>query len=142
MAQTDADYAALQTWATAQGLTTYATYPNNLLLSVVGTAAQIEQALFVNLVYRERQDGTPFVAADRQPSLDLATAVLEISGLTNFVVPQRAGGTTGAALYLQAADLRAAYVGPNPDLLELTGAGAGHRAARAGLVPAERHQGV
>ena len=120
---TDADYAALQTWATAQGFTTYATYPNNLLLSLVGTAAQVEQALFVNLVYRQRQDGTPFVAADREPSLDLAVAVLEISGLTNFVVPQRAGGTTGAAGGFQSADLRAAYVGPNPDLLELTGAG-------------------
>ena len=38
-------------------------------------------------------------------------------------MPQRAGGTTGAAGGFQAADLRAAYVGPNPDLLELTGAG-------------------
>jgi hypothetical protein len=120
---TDADYAALRAWATAQGFTTYATYPNNLLLGVVGTAAQVEQALYVNLVYRERQDGTPFVAADREPSLDLAVAVLEISGLTNFRVPQRAGGTTGQAGGFQSSDLRAAYVGPNQDLLALTGAG-------------------
>jgi Pro-kumamolisin, activation domain len=120
---TDADYAALQAWATTQGFTTYATYPNNLLLSVVGTAAQVEQALYVNLVYRARQDGTSFVAADREPSLDLAVTVLEISGLTNFRAPQRMSTTTGPAGGFQSADLRAAYLGPDPDLLALTGAG-------------------
>ena len=119
----DADYAALQAWADAQGFTTYATYPNNLLLSVVGTAAQVEQALYVNLVYRARQDGTSFVAADREPSLDLAVSVLEISGLTNFRAPQRGGGSTGQLGGFQASDLRAAYLGPNPDLLALKGTG-------------------
>jgi hypothetical protein len=120
---TDADYAALQGWSDAQGFTTTATYPNNLLLSVVGTAAQVEQALYVNLMYRARQDGTSFVAVDREPSLDLGVSLLEVSGLTNFRVPQRAGSTTGQAGGLQASDLRAAYLGPNPDLLALTGAG-------------------
>jgi Pro-kumamolisin, activation domain len=120
---TDADYAALKAWATAQGFTTYATYPNNLLLSVFGTAAQVEQALYVNLVYRVRQDGTSFIAVDREPSLDLAVSILEISGLTSFRVPQRAGATTGSAGGFQSSDLRAAYVGPSPELLALTGAG-------------------
>jgi hypothetical protein len=121
---TAADYAALQAWATAQGFTTYATYPNNLLLSVVGTAAQVEQALYVNLVYRLRQDGlTSFVAVDREPSLDLVVAILQISGLTSFRVPQRGGTTTGSAGGFQSSDLRAAYLGPSPDLLALTGAG-------------------
>jgi Pro-kumamolisin, activation domain len=95
---TDADYAALQAWAVGRGFTTYATYPNNLLLSA-------------------------FIAVDREPSLDLGVSVLEISGLTSFRVPQPAGSTTGQAGGFQSSDLRAAYVGPNPDLLGLTGQG-------------------
>ena len=119
---TSADYQSLQDWATACGFTIDFTYANNLLLSVTGTAAQIEQALFVNLVYRSASDGSPFVAVDREPSLDLAVNVLEIDGLDNFKVPQRAGGSGAGGLY-QAADLRQAYLGSDPVLQTLTGAG-------------------
>jgi hypothetical protein len=51
---TDADYQALQTWAqTANGFVIRATYPNKLLLSVTGTAAQVERSLHANLVFRK-----------------------------------------------------------------------------------------
>jgi hypothetical protein len=119
---TAADYQALQDWATASGFTIDFTYANNLLLSVTGTAAQIEQALYVNLVYRTASDGSPFVAVDREPSLGLAVTILEINGLANFTVPRRAGGSGGGGLY-QAADLRQAYLGSDPVLHALTGAG-------------------
>ena len=123
----DADYASLKTWAINNGLTIDGTYPNNLLLSVSGPAAQVGQALYVNLVYRLRPDGTEFVAVDREPSVDLAVAILEITGLTDFRLPQPAqvngtGGSSNNPLY-RADDLRQAYVGPTPALLELTGSG-------------------
>ena len=119
---TPADYQALKDWAAASGFSTWSTYPNNLLLGVSATAAQIESALYVNLVYRLRADGQPFVAVDREPSLDLAVLLLRISGLAEFRVPARAGGTGGGGTF-RAADLRNAYLGADPSILALTGAG-------------------
>lgn len=121
---TNSDYHGLQDWATFNGFTIYATYPNNLLLSVSGTAAQIEQALFVNLVYRLRNDGSKFVAVDREPSLNLTVPILEISGLSDFRLPQPSNGTggTNGNLYL-AADIRNAYLGVDPYLQSLDGTG-------------------
>jgi hypothetical protein len=110
---TTADYQALQDWATnSNGFTIQETFPNNLLLSVTATAAQVEQALFVNLNYRLRQDGSTFVAVDRDPSLNLNVPVLRISGLTEVVLPSPGNGTGGNNGNLfRAADLRNAYLG-------------------------------
>jgi len=120
---TDADYQALKDWATAAGLTIYATFPNRLLLCVSGTAAQVGQALHVNLAYRLQSDGIgTFVAVDREPSLDLAVPILEINGVKEFRVPQHAGGTGGGGSY-RAADLRQAYLGTDPNLQKLDGTG-------------------
>jgi hypothetical protein len=119
---TAGDYQALQDWANTSGFSTWGTYSNNLLLSVSGTAAQIESALYVNLVYRLNQDGQPFVAVDREPSLDLSVPILRISGLAEFRVPRRAGGTGGGGS-LRAADLRNAYLGADPAILALDGTG-------------------
>jgi hypothetical protein len=85
---TAADYTALTLWAQAAGLHVDHAHANNLLLSVTGTAAQIQQALFTNLDYRLRADGTNFVTVDRDPSLNLAVIILRISGL-NDAVPHR-----------------------------------------------------
>lgn len=84
---TEADYNALQAWANAAGFHTLATFPNNLLLTMEGTAAQVEEALYVNLLYRARPDGSLFVAADRDLSLDLSVPVLEINGIGDAVLP-------------------------------------------------------
>ncbi len=123
---TSSDYQALQNWATSNGFTIDATFPNNLLLGVNPTAAQIEHALYANLVYRRRTDGSKFVSVDREPSLDLTVPILEINGLTDFRTPQSAtvhgtGGSNGNAY--RAADLRNAYLGVGSDLQSLDGAG-------------------
>lgn len=87
------DYQALITWAQSNGLSVVTTYPSRLLLPVRGTAAAIERALFVNLIYRQRPDGTSFYIADREPSLNLTPSVLYISGLDNYIVPTAADGS-------------------------------------------------
>jgi hypothetical protein len=57
---TDSDYMGLQEWAKQSGFEITATHSNNLMLRVSGTATQVGQALFSNLVYRQRKDGTKF----------------------------------------------------------------------------------
>jgi len=127
---TDADYQALKTWAAASGFSIDGTYSNNLLLTVSATAAQIEQALHVNLVYRQRADGGPFVAVDREPSINLSVPILRISGLTEFRLPTRSavygtGGCPGPACgnSYRAADIRQAYLGADPEIMKLDGTG-------------------
>jgi hypothetical protein len=109
---TASDYQALKDWAAAAGFTTIATFPSNLLLRVTATAAQVQQALFVNLVYRTRSDGSQYVATDRELSLDLTVPVLQITGLGDAVLPVRyAQNGTGTGQSYRAADLRTAYLG-------------------------------
>ena len=138
---TASDYQALQDWArTASGFTITATYPNNLLLSISGTAAQIEQALHVNLVFRRRKEGSAFIAVDREPSIDLAVPILHISGLTDYVLPKHfavngtggsgGGGTAFAGTSYRAADLRNAYLGVGSTCQSLDGTGQGNRHRR------------
>jgi hypothetical protein len=122
---TDADYQNLKNWAAASGLTTVSTYSNNLLLSVKGTAAAIEQALFVNMVYRQRKDGSQFVSVDRNPSLNLSTPILQISGLNDYYPPRLLANpsATGPSGSFRAADLRNAYLGVGTPWQALDGIG-------------------
>jgi hypothetical protein len=127
---TDPDYKAVNDWAQAQGLTVVRTFANNLLLRVSGTAAQIGQALFANLIYRSRPDGTQFFALDREPSLNLTPTVLRITGLTDFAVPRplapppspTLNGTANGNNYW-GRDLRAAYLGAGTICQNLDGTG-------------------
>ena len=117
------DYQALQAWATSSGFNIVSTYSNNLLLSVQATAEQIQSALFVNLVFRLRRDGTKFVAVDREPSLNLGVPILEINGLTDvFVMRPASQNPTGPSGYL-AADLRNAYLDVGSPFQALDGTG-------------------
>jgi hypothetical protein len=104
-----ASYTALQSWATAAGLTVTDTPANRLLLDVSGTAAQLEQALSASLVYRARPDGTSFFSVDREPAVTLAATspIFRISGLDNRVLPIQFGSGPNGALISK--DLRAAY---------------------------------
>jgi subtilase family serine protease len=121
---TDADYQALKNWADAGGFTTVAAYPNNLLLSVKANAAVIEQAFFVNLIFRQRTDGTKYVSVDRNPSLNLSVRILEVSGLNDYFPPRNlAPASTGGGGALRAADLRNAYLGVGSPLQSLDGTG-------------------
>jgi hypothetical protein len=131
---TDADYATLTQWAQAAGLTVQHSFTNNLLLTVSGTASQIENAFHTNLVYRQTNDGqneSLFVAVDREPSVDLSTKLLWVTGFNDYQVPHDSGCTaalpsvgvpTGGGFF-NAADLRAAYLGNDPACTGLDGTG-------------------
>lgn len=121
----DADYQSLKNWADASGFTTVATYSNNLLLSVKATAAVIEQAFFVNLVFRQRPDGTKYVSVDRNPSLNLSVPILEVGGLNDYFPVGKIGNptSTGSGGTFSAADLRNAYLGVGSPLQSLDGTG-------------------
>jgi hypothetical protein len=120
---TDADYQELKNWAAANGFTTVDTLPNNLLLCVSATAAVIEQALFVNLLLRQRRDGSTYAAVDRNPSLNLTAQVLDINGLNDYHVADVAQSNTGPKGSFSAADLRNAYLGVGSTLQSLDGTG-------------------
>lgn len=126
----EADYNALKDWATAKGLSIKHTYDNRLLLSVSGTAAQIEEAFYVNLVYRQMSDGVhQFVAVDREPSVDVVPKILWVTGFTRYAVPQSkcaffpSSGSTGQDGTYMPAELRTAYLGVGTACSPLTGRG-------------------
>jgi subtilase family serine protease len=85
-------------------------YRNNLLISVNGTAAQLQQAFFTNLVFRLRKDGSPFVTVDRELSMDFSIPILRISGLNENIALHAYG--TGPKDALAGTDFRRSYA-PN-----------------------------
>ena len=105
---TTTDYQSVVSWAQARGLSVTKTYPNRLQVNVSGTAADVERALYVNLIQRARPDGTQFYAPDREPSLDLPTTVDFVEHLNDYFVmkPQAGSGTGGNYL---GRDFRNAY---------------------------------
>jgi len=56
------------------------------MVSVAGSAAAIAQALYLNINYYTRPDGTQFYAPDREPSIDFDPTVDHISRLDNLFV--------------------------------------------------------
>lgn len=141
---TEADYQAVIAFAKSQGLTVTGTHPNRTLVDVNGAVEDIERALHVHIgLYRHPTENRTFYAPDAQPSVDLQTPVLAISGLHNYTLPhpcfhaitavhsagrQPQAGSGPGGTYL-AQDLRAAYVpgvsltgaGQNVGLFELDG---------------------
>jgi Pro-kumamolisin, activation domain len=113
------DYAALQSFATLNGLKVTETYASRALLGVTGTAAAIENAFFVTLNVYRRPDGTTFYAPANQPSFTLAltNGVLHISGFDTLSVASPSSGIgtsikncgTGSGIY--GADVRNIYLG-------------------------------
>jgi hypothetical protein len=104
------DYNTLSSWALLKNLTVETTWPNRILLNVTSTAAQVEQAFYVNLNYRLRPDGTQFYALDRDPSLDLPLTVAYVGNLDNFYVPKMAEVPVCNSVFnVNSNDLRAAY---------------------------------
>ncbi len=121
------EYDQLVAWAEAQGFRV-TTYANRLGLNIFGTAAQIEQAFFVNLIEAQRPDGTTFYEPDRQPSINLSLPVEGMSGLDNYFVPKAQNtatqpGVPGTPLLMQSSDLRGAYLGVGSTCSSLTGSG-------------------
>jgi hypothetical protein len=85
---TESDYQALSAFAEANGLSITATHPNRMILDVGGTVAAIESAFHLNMMYWRHPTRGEFFAPDREPSLDTSVAILNISGLDNFVIPR------------------------------------------------------
>src|ERR1017187_161018 len=117
---TAADYSALVAFGASNGLSVTSTHANRLLVDVNGPASAIEQALFLNLNYYLRPDGTQFYGPDRNPSLNLVPAVLRISGLNDAFVPPAFNPGSASSGGFSAPDLRNAYV---PCAAALTGSG-------------------
>jgi subtilase family serine protease len=114
---TSAEYQTLLDWGKSNSLTV-TPHKNRITATFVGSVANIETALDIHLNYRKRPDGTWFFAPDTEPSIKLALPVEHISGLENFELPTKAGGSGNGGEY-QGSDYRNAYA-PS---VGLTGAG-------------------
>ncbi|HUA66415.1 MAG TPA: immunoglobulin domain-containing protein [Alphaproteobacteria bacterium] len=83
------DYQSVIHFANAHGLRVTRTWSNRSLVDVEGSVGDIESALHTTLnVYRHPAENRTFYAPANEPSLDLATPVLHISGLDNFELPR------------------------------------------------------
>ena len=134
---TKEDYQAVMAFAVSNGLNVTMTYSNRTLFDVVGSVSDIERAFHITLrTYRHPTENREFYAPDAEPSLDLPTPVLHISGLDNYLLPhpmslrRSPAATSGSPMAVPASgsglygaymgnDFRAAYV-PG---VTLTGAG-------------------
>lgn len=106
-------FQSVVSWANTNGLTVdNPSSPSRMLVDLHSTVANVERALYINLVQRKRADGSLFFMPDRDPSLDLDMAVLQISGLDNFQLsPAAFGFGTGAQGDYLGRDFRAYYAG-------------------------------
>jgi subtilase family serine protease len=102
-----ADYQSVLDWARSNNFVVIP-HRNRFVATVTGSAADIEQALDIHLNYRARPDGTLFFAPDAEPSVSFSVPVDHISGLNNFLLPERAGGSAPGGSY-QGNDFRNAY---------------------------------
>ena len=85
---TEQDYQAVIAFAKLNGLTVTGTHPNRMLVDMSGSVADIERTFHVTMrIYSHPAEPRTFYAPDVEPSLDLSTPVLTISGLNNYIVP-------------------------------------------------------
>ena len=83
------DYQKVIDYAKSHGLTVKRTHPNRTLLDVSGSVADIEKAFHIHMrLYQHPREARTFFAPDAEPSPDLDTPVLAISGLDNYVRPR------------------------------------------------------
>jgi subtilase family serine protease len=102
-----ADYQSVLDWAQSNHLTV-TPHRNRFVATVTGTVADIEPALNVHFYYHLRPDGSQFFAPDAEPSVGFSVPVEHISGLNNFILPERAGGSAPGGSYY-GNDFRNAY---------------------------------
>jgi len=122
---TEADYAAVKTFALTNGFNISGEPGNRLLLDVTAKVADVERAFHLKLnKFKHPTEAREFFAPDMDPTVDGAVPMLHVSGLNNFWLPHsrltktpveklakltpRSGSGSGGT-YL-AKDLRAAYV--------------------------------
>lgn len=121
---TAADYEAVASYAKSNGLFVTARHSNRMVLSVRAMIGDIERAFHIKInEYQHPTESRTFFAPNGDPSLDLATPILSISGLDSFVLPhpclqksaqkqtnkpQQTGSAPGGGY--MGNDFRAAYV--------------------------------
>jgi subtilase family serine protease len=130
------DYAAVISYAQANGLKVTETFANRLVVNVTGTVENIEKAFNVTMgQYQHPTENRTFFAPDREPSANLSFPLWHVSGLDNYSIPHpasllhaegaQAGGTqshttgSGPSGYFIGSDFRHAYYGGTA----LTGSG-------------------
>ena len=124
-----ADYDALTSYVTSNGLQVVGGSRDGMDVQVEGSVAAIESAFSVSMgVYRHPTENRTFFAPDREPTVGLPFPLWHVSGLDNYSIPHpmltksnTPDATTGSgpsASFL-GSDMRAAYYGGTA----LTGAG-------------------
>ena len=84
-----ADYQSVMDFAQSHHLTVTHTHANRTLVQVRGSVKDIENAFHVHLqTFKHPKENRVFFAPEAEPSLDLQTPVLAISGLNNYVRPR------------------------------------------------------
>ena len=82
------DYQSVIDFAKAHHLTVTHTHTNRTLVDINGSVTDIENAFHIHLqTFQHPKENRIFFAPDVEPSLDLETPVLAISGLDNYVKP-------------------------------------------------------
>jgi uncharacterized repeat protein (TIGR01451 family) len=85
---TPKDYQSVIDFAKSNGLTLLRTSANRTIADVSGSVADIEKVFHVKLrVYQHPTEARTFYAPASEPSVDLATPLLGITGLDNFILP-------------------------------------------------------
>ena len=83
------DYQSVLDFAKAHHLTVTQTHSNRTLVDVSGSVADIEKAFNIHMQrFQHPKENRDFFAPDVEPSLELKTPVLAISGLDNYVRPR------------------------------------------------------
>lgn len=82
------DYESLASFFEANGLAVTGRHPNRTILDVSGKVTDIERVFQIKMMNWSHPSRGVFFAPDREPSLDAGVAILDITGLDNFVVPR------------------------------------------------------
>jgi hypothetical protein len=83
------DYEKVKHFAQSHGLKVKGGHPNRTMLDVSGSVGDIERAFHIRLhMYQHPVEARSFFAPDVEPTLDVDTPVLAISGLDNYVRPK------------------------------------------------------
>ncbi|MGA2964334.1 MAG: protease pro-enzyme activation domain-containing protein, partial [Candidatus Korobacteraceae bacterium] len=132
-APTDDDYQQVVAFARSQGFTVKSTPANRLVVPIVGTVHQVQDAFGLKMrTYRHPTENRVFFSADREPSVPSGLPVAHIAGLNNYSLPkpllrqpllnaQKPASVQGSGPggYYLGSDMRAAYYGGTA----LTGSG-------------------